>query len=172
MKIARCLVAGLAMLGLGSNAQAQSKNCLTHAEATAVIGYALPDLLGGLRNKCKASLPATAFLTARAAELEERYRVQANSLWPQAKVAFIKMVAGDEMMTKLSDAALRPFLSDAFAVAITEDIEAGDCPTVDGVIEMLAPLPPQNMARLIGIILAAEDKGSDPAGKSGFEICE
>lgn len=172
MKIVRCLVVGLAMFGLSSNAHAQSKNCLTHGEATAMIGYALPDLLGGLRNKCKASLPGDAFLTVRSAELEGLYRVQANALWPQAKVAFIKMVAGDEMMTKLSDAALRPFLSETFAVAITEEIEPNDCPTVDGVVEMLAPLPPQNLARLIGIILAAEDKGSDPAGKSGFEICE
>ena len=172
MKIARCLVAGLAMLELGSNAQAQSRNCLTHGEATAMIGYALPDLLGGLRNKCKSALPSDAFLTLRSPELESGYRIQANALWPQARVAFIKMIAGDEMMTRLSDAALRPFLSETFAVAITDEIKPGDCPTVDGVVEMLAPLPPENMARLIGIILAAEDKDSDPAGKSGFEICE
>jgi hypothetical protein len=172
MKPARCLVVGLAMLGLGSQAQAQSRNCMTHAEASAMIGYAMPDLLAGLRSKCKASLPTGAFLTARSGELEGRYRAQANALWPQARVAFIKMVAGDEMMTRLSDAALRPFLSETFAVAITEDIKPGDCPTVNGVVEMLAPLPPQNLSSLIGIILAAEDKDGDPAGKSGFEICE
>ena len=145
MKIARCLVAGLAMLGLASNVRAQSQNCMTHAEASAVIGYALPDLLAGLRDKCKASLPAAAFLTSRGAELESRYRAQANDIWPQARVAFIKMVAGDEMMTKLSDAALRPFLSETFAVAITDEIKVSDCPTVNGVVEMLAPLPPQNL---------------------------
>lgn len=137
-----------------------------------MIGYALPDLLAGLRNKCRASLPTDAFLTMRSSELEGRYRAEANTLWPQARVAFIKMVAGDEMMAKLSDAALRPFLSETFAVAITDEIKAGDCPTVNGVVEMLAPLPPHNLARLVGIILAAEDKNSDAAGKSGFDICE
>ena len=171
MKIVRILVAGLAVAGLSANVSAQSRNCLTHAETTAMIGYALPDLLGGLREKCKAALPAGAFLTSRSGEVEARYRAQSDTLWPEAKSALAKMVGDDATLRKMPDTAVRPFLTAAFATAITDDIKPKDCPTADGVVEMLAPLPPQNLARLIGIILASEDKDSDPAGRSGFEVC-
>ena len=172
MKRAPSLIAGMMLLGLSANAQAQARNCLTQAEASAMIGYALPDLLAGLKDKCRASLPASSFLIARSGEMESRYRAQSDSLWPQAKAAFSKMVGEDETLEKMPDSAVRPFLASAFATAITEDIDPADCPTVDGVVEMLSPLPPQNLARLIGIIIAADGKDSDPAGKSGFEICE
>ena len=172
MKSAPSLIAGMILLGLGANAEAQARNCLSHAEATAMIGYALPDLLAGLKDKCRASLSPDAFLIARSADMEARYRAQSDSLWPQAKVAFAKMVGEDQTLQKMPDSAVRPFLAAAFATAIVEDIDQSDCAIVDGVVEMLAPLPPQNLARLIGIIIAADDKDSDPAGKSGFEICE
>ena len=172
MKRAFTLIAATMLLGLSAGANAQARNCLTHAEASAMIGYALPDLLVGLKDKCRASLPAASFLIARSGEMEARYRAQSDALWPQAKTAFTKMVGEEETLEKMPDSAVRPFLAAAFATAITEDIDPADCPTVDGVVEMLSPLPPTNLARLIGIIVAADDKGSDPAGKSGFEICE
>ena len=171
MSIIRSVTAALALSGLATSAHAQSKQCLSQTEASALVGYALPDLLSGVRDKCKLSLPASAFLSSRSTELEARYRVEANSLWPQAKVAFVKMVGEDPMMKKLPDTALRPLLTAAFSTAITDDLKASDCPTANGLVEALAPLPPQNLARLIGLILAAEDKGSDAAGKSGFDIC-
>lgn len=164
--------AGMILAGLAANAQAEVRNCLSQAEGSAVIGYALPDLLGGLRDKCRATLPPTAFLVGRSAEMEARYRQQSDSLWPQAKAAFAKMFGDDKTLGKMPDSAVRPFFAAAFATAITDDIKPADCPTVDGVAEMLAPLPPHNLARLIAIIIAADDKSSDPAGKSGFEICE
>ena len=136
-----------------------------------MIGYALPELLSGLRDKCRASLPPAAFLTTRSGEVEARYRAQSDVLWPHARAAFVKMIGDDDTLRRMPDSAVRPFLAAAFATAITDDIDAKDCPTADGVVEMLAPLPPQNLARLIGIILAADDRDSDPAGRSGFEIC-
>lgn len=172
MKIMHSFVAGMILLGLGANARAEARHCLTHAEASAMIGYALPDLLGGLRDKCRSAIAPTSFLTARSGAMEAQYRQQSDTLWPQARTAFLKMVGEDKTLEKMPDSAVRPFLASAFATAITDDIDPADCPTVDGVVEMLAPLPPQNLARLIGIIIAADDKDSDPAGKSGFEICE
>jgi hypothetical protein len=153
-------------------AQAQARNCLTEAETAALIGYALPDLLAGVRDKCKGSLAAPTFLMSRSAELERSYRRHSDALWPTAKAAFAKMVGEDEMMKKMPDSALRPLLTAAFGTVITNDVKASDCPLADGIVEALAPLPPANLARLIGLIIAADDKGSDAAGKTGFAICE
>lgn len=162
----------LALVAVPGAAQAQATStCLTQTETTAMIGYVLPDLVAGVRDKCKATLPANSFLSSRSAELEARYRAQADTLWPQARVAFVKMVGEDEVMKKLPDSALRPFLTAAFATTITDDVKPKDCPTADGLVETLAPLPPLNLARLIGIIIAADGKGSDASGKHDFQIC-
>jgi hypothetical protein len=161
----------LALVAMPSAARAQTSTCLTQAETAAMIGYVLPDLVAGVRDKCKATLPPKSFLSSRSAELEARYRTQADGLWPEARVAFVKMVGEDEVMRKLPDSALRPFLTAAFATTITDDLKPKDCVTADGLVEALAPLPPENLARLIGIIIAADGKGSDAAGKHDFQIC-
>lgn len=173
MSRTRPILACLALLGVAADAhaEAQGKTCLTQDESSALIGYALPDLLAGVRDKCTATLPATAFLPSRSRELEARHRVQAEALWPQAKAAFNKMMGDDDLVRKMPDTAVRPFLAAGFAAAITEGLKPADCLTADGIVEALAPLPPANLGKLIGLILAADDKRSDPAGKSGLEIC-
>jgi hypothetical protein len=171
MKRIRQSIACLALLGLSGTAIAQGKNCLSQGEMTALIGYALPDLIVGVRDKCKATLPASAFLSSRSGELEARYRAGADAQWPQAKAAFLKMMGDDDMVRRMPDSAVRPFLTAAFATAVTDDLKASDCAMADGIVEELSPLPPANLARLIGLIIAADDKDADAAGKSGFAIC-
>jgi hypothetical protein len=171
MKRRHHIAAGLALLGLSSAASAQGQICLTQQETAALVGYALPDLLSGLREKCKATLPPAAFLRTRAAEVETRYRTEADALWPQAKAAFIKMMGDDDMVRKMPDAAVRPFLTAAFATAVVDGFKPGDCAMADGIAEALAPLPAANLARVMGLIIAADGKSSDAAGKSGFNIC-
>ncbi len=160
----------LALVAVPSASRAQT-TCLTQAETSAMIGYVLPDLVAGVRDKCNATLPPNSFLSSHSRELEARYRSRADMLWPQARVAFVKMVGEDEVMKKLPDSALRPFLTAAFATTITDDLKPKDCVTADGLVEALAPLPPENLARLIGMIIAADGKGSDAAGKNDFQIC-
>ncbi len=172
MRVISTTAAILAIVTMPSAARAQAgSTCLTQAETAAMIGYVLPDLVAGVRDKCEASLPPASFLSSRSTELEARYRSQADVLWPQARIAFVKMVGEDEVMKKMPDSALRPFLTAAFATTITEDLKPKDCVTANGLVENLAPLPAANLARLIGIIIAADGKGSDAAGTRDFQIC-
>lgn len=172
MRVISKTAAILALVAVPSAALAEAPpTCLTQAETAAMIGYVLPDLVAGVRDKCKATLPATSFLSSRSADLEASYRSAADILWPQARIAFVKMVGEDEVMKKLPDSALRPFLTAAFATTITEDVKPKDCVTADGLVEALAPLPAENLARLIGLIIAADGKGSDSAGDHDFRIC-
>lgn len=50
-------------LSLGTSATAATtENCLSEIEGAAVFAAMLPDLIDGLRDKCAAHLPASAFL--------------------------------------------------------------------------------------------------------------
>lgn len=98
-----------------------------------------------------------------------RYKVHADQRWPVAKLAFGRMTGQQEMADKLPDEFFRPMLGSMVGSELVKDVKAQDCSGADRIIESLAPLPPENVAVLMGAILALAGKD----GKSdGFEICK
>ncbi|MCE7797970.1 hypothetical protein LWE61_15585 [Sphingobium sufflavum] len=149
--------------------------CMTDAEAEALVQYALPDIIDQLGAACATSLPATGYLTRNRGDLIARYRQAAAPALPTARHAFGKMtgIKAAQMKT-MQDGTLRDLLGIGIAEAIGGNLKPRDCTTVDTVVELTAPLPPQNMAKLIGMLLRA---GNSP-GKTGaarpssFRLCD
>ena len=105
--------------------------CLTDQEARALFAYAIPEALTGVAKTCRASLPSSSFLATRSAATIAEFRAAAAGSWPTAKAAFLKIAGADaeaEVIALMSDAALQPFVAEAFAGVVAKDVNVADCP--------------------------------------------
>ena len=170
MKLIKTSVTATIALAMASSAvAAQNPSCVTEAEGAAIMAAMMPDLIKGLRDKCGAHLPANAFLVQNGNDLAARYKVLADQRWPAAKLAFGRMTGEPEMADKLPDEFFRPMLGSMVGSELVKDVKPGDCDGANRIVENLAPLPPENVASLIGAILVLADKDGD---SKGFEICK
>jgi hypothetical protein len=146
------------------------ENCVSEAEAVAVFAAMMPDMIDGLRGKCAAHLPANAFLVASGDALIARYKVLADQRWPAAKLAFGRIAGDEELTSKMPDQYLRPLIGSVVGSELIKDIKIEDCAGANRIVESLAPLPPENVATLVGtIVVLADDKKGQ---KNSFPICK
>lgn len=153
-----------------------AKQCLTPKEAQTLISFALPDVITGVANKCAPSLPSKSFLATKSADLAARYRASAAPSWPLAKQAMRKVVdLDDDMMAALPDDALKGFFGAGVSTMIVKNVEPAQCSDIDRLLQIVAPLPPENMSALVGILLefSARPKAQALQNKSKmpFNIC-
>lgn len=169
MSLFRCSVALVSAMSLTASAAAAGDNCVSEAEGAAIMAAMMPDLINGLGKKCGAHLPNSAYLVQKGAALSARYKVLADQQWPTAKIAFGRMTGEPEMAEKLPDEYFRPMLGSMVGSELVKDVKPQDCAGADRIVENLAPLPPENVANLIGAILLLAEKD----GRSkGFAICK
>lgn len=140
-------------------AMAAQPICLSKAEATSLIAYALPQAINGTARRCAASLPADAFLRTKAPSLVSRYAGQKDRYWPKAKPAVLKALGSQggggspNMMAGLPDETLRQ-LADTFVEGfVAQRIAPKSCKQLDLAIDLLSPLPPENTAGLIALTM-------------------
>ncbi len=168
------VAASLAYLSMPTAAIAQSGGkCMTPAEAQNLIAFAMPDIITGVTEQCKPHWPAKSFLVSpEGANLIMRYKTASTTAWPSAKSAMQKVMGDNPLMTAMNDDVLKTLLAAGISAGISGDIKPQDCATYDRVAAAIAPLPPENMATLIGVILESESKKSNASGKkSKLDIC-
>ncbi len=170
---AGCAVA----LALPATVTAQtSKQCLTPKEAQGLVSFALPDIITSVGTKCAPSLGPDGFLSRSGAELAGRYRASAATSWPAAKLALRKFMDADtSFLDNLPDDALKGFLGAGVSTAVVKDVKPSQCADIDRIARVLAPLPPENMSQLVGIVLELSARPPAQAAvaktKAPFSIC-
>ena len=137
-------------------AQAAEPPCLTAAEFTSLSSYALPSVIKGVAQQCSATLPADAFLRSKGDELSTRYARAKPGAWPGAKAAFLKMSNGTndqaaQLIRGLPDTTLQPMVDGLIEGMVSQQLRPQRCGTIDRLVRLLAPLPPENTAELIGL---------------------
>lgn len=176
-KLLRALAPCAVLVALPGVAVAQSaKQCLTPKEAQGLVTFALPEVITAVANKCTPTLGPDGYLTKSAPDLSARYRAAAAPNWPVAKMALRKFIDTDaDFMNNLPDEALKGFFGAGVSTAIVKDIKTEQCGDIDRVMKILAPLPPENMSQLVGILLeiGARPKAQAAAqkAKAPFSIC-
>lgn len=150
-------------------AQAAEAPCLTPSEFTAVSTYAMPAIIDGTVQRCGSTLSPDAFLRRDGRSLAQRYAVLKPRAWPGAKAAFLKISAGKggemgDMLRGMPDSSLQPMLDAFVSGAVSQQLPLQRCGAVNRVVELLAPLPPENTAELIAL---ATGLGSQ-AGQARF----
>lgn len=165
-----------AVPGLASAAEAP---CLTPAEFTSLAGYTLPSIINGTTQRCATTLAPGAYLRTSGKTLAARYAAQKGKHWPGAKAAFLKLSAsGNNDTTKLfrdmPDPSLQGILDAMMEGMISQQIPLERCSTIDRVVGLLSPLPPENTAELIALAVGLGTKpGADgsPAKVGKLNIC-
>lgn len=149
---------------------------MTSAEANSLISFALPDIIAGIVNQCKPHLPAKSYFVQSGDTLVARYRTLAEPAWPGAKKAMFKLMGDNPMAGMLSDATADKMMQEMLAAGIAQgiggDVKPEDCGSIDQITETLAPLPPENTAKLLGLVIAMDGgKGKASGKKPPFNIC-
>lgn len=164
------MMAALAALAIPGVAAAQEKPRLSEAEATAVARYAMPLVLEGFSEKCAASLDPTGYFGRDRSALMTRFSDNARGSFPAAKGALLKLVSTDDdtaFLRDLPDDAMEP-LARAFVPRMVADkIEAESCGDIERAMELLAPLPAENMTAIVGLFVARMTEPKDDAATDG-----
>ena len=132
-------------------------------EIAAATRYALPHLLGGVQGVCESELAPDGYLAREGDALEARWAEGADESWPAAKAALLKFGAeqgGDSFggMTSLPDELLKPVVDGIVFAMVASELKPSLCPDVERGIELFAPLPPENMANIVGWIMGFVEK--------------
>jgi hypothetical protein len=170
--LARIALASLMAVFTAQTAYAQTP-CLTSGEARTVVSAALPDLVVAISNKCRPSLPPSAYLAKSGGVLADRFKATANTAWPAAKLAVLK-VGGDrtKLLATLPDETSRALLSVGINAAITNGITTENCTVTNRIMAALDPLPPANFADAFSAVIESQIGRAKPGGKEiPFKIC-
>ena len=158
-------------------AMAQSAEpCLTPAEFSALAGYAMPSVIAGATKRCATTLDGQSYLVRQGTALATRYATHKGTSWPMAKTAFLKFTAkgdskADAILTGLPDNTLQQMLDGVVEGMVAQEIPLQDCSTIDNFVRLLAPLPPENTAELIGLAVGLASKGEKAGKASKVNIC-
>ena len=172
----RSLIALLAMVAVPVQAATPDATCLSEAEVRALAAFAMPSALDGLIKNCSTHVGDSSFMVRSGSSLVAGYAANKNAAWPLARKAFFRLV-GDkdkdsaEMVAKLPDSALQPFVEGMIGGMVGAKLKPEQCRLADKMMRLLAPLPPENMVELLGTVveLATADK---KAGPGGFAVCK
>ncbi|TMM49934.1 hypothetical protein [Qipengyuania marisflavi] len=173
--IARFAPAALAALALASApAPAHAREQIDPAAMSAAIRYALPHLLTAVRSTCAARLAPDGYLATNGDALHARFTQGADAAWPQAKLVIAQFGAKEDggamqMMQSLPDESLKPFVDGMITMKVAGEIKPAQCSDIERGLELMAPLPPENIAALTGFILEMVSKRSDTKQKAAPE---
>lgn len=167
---------GAALLTVTPGLAHAASQCLTPAEASSLAAYALPAAITGTTKRCAPSLAPSAFLPRGGAELANRYAARKVQNWPAAKAAFFKIGGGAKddssaLLKTLPDPSLQQMLDAIIEGMVAQEIPLTKCGEIDRVVGLLAPLPAQNTADLIAVVLGLASK-SGKAQTDKFAICK
>ena len=169
---------GLAALGSATAARAAHDACLTPSDLDAIFAYALPTVIDAAGAACHRVLPGDGFLATRGADLAARYRAGQAGAWPLAKAAVLKVGVASltsqgsegglgKYAALLPDGALQGFATGYVKQFVVTGVQPGDCPDIDYGLRMIAPLPPENAAGLITLVVERLERRQIDARQTG-----
>ena len=162
-------IAAVAALSLPATAQAEE---MSPAAVQSAVRYSLPHLLSGVRASCSSKLSANGYLATQGDALLARFSQGSEAAWPAAKSALMQLGAKEEkgmgaMLGQMPDSALKPFVDATISTMVATKLKPENCGDVERGLELLAPLPPENIAGLVGFVIEMaerDDKKKDAKG--------
>ncbi len=145
MKAGIRLVATVMALTFGTTPAAAQAACLTAPEAESITLVAMPDLLRQTGLVCASRLPSTSLLRGTDGPFLVKYDAAADSAWPAARAAIVKLSL-PEVEALLESSYARPLLTSLLVPLLVGRINPADCGTLDRLISQLSPLPARNLA--------------------------
>lgn len=156
-------------LGLGSFAlmqhqvalaQADAAACVQQADLADAVVYAMPLLTNAMRTKCSGTLSSTGFMAQQGDAFIAPYAERQSEAWPGAMRLLAQFAGsgkdGAEMMATFSalpPETVRPLFDAIIEQKVGEEIKLADCAKIERGVELLAPLPPENVSGLVTFLI-------------------
>ena len=177
-RVVRVAALTAAAIAMPAQAAAAEAECLAPAEVRALATFAMPSVLTGLIDHCAPEVGASGFMSTQGRGLVASYAAHKDAAWPVARKAFFRLAGSKsdsseatDMMAKMPDAALQPFVEGMIGGMIGSKLKPGQCAVADRMMRLLAPLPPENTSELLGTILELAE-GDKKSGPGGLAICK
>lgn len=170
-------VLAFSALGLSQGAMAQRERpadipCIEQADVSSAVVYAMPILLETFRSRCATELRADGFMAREGSALISKYEGLQELHWPGTK-RFFAAFAGNpsgakddaplaqfgDMVEEMPDSILRPTISYVIKEELGPEIKLRDCSKIERGVELLSPLPPENMGGVIALIVELAEPG-------------
>lgn len=170
----RFLAPALALAALASaqTAQAQQQACVASDDLGDAVVYALPIAFDAAQNACANRLSKNGFMATQGEAFIAKFRAGQDKAWPGA-FRLIKTFLAKEggegedaqinaMITSLPDDALRPFVDGLAGQMIADEIKGDSCTKIERGLELIAPLPTDNVGDLVAFIAELADLKNPP----------
>jgi hypothetical protein len=145
------IAAAAAMIAAQAAPAAQGP-CLARADAANLMVVVAPAFIEGAASRCATMLPEGAFLRGQSGALAERIRADGRDRHQSVLDAFSRM-SGRPLPAGARPEALTGSIGQMLTASVTPRMDAAACAGVSGALEAMAPLPTDNIGRLLASML-------------------
>ncbi len=161
-------------LASATAAQAQQPACVAPADLSDAAVYAMPIAYDAARTTCANRLARDGFVAKRGETWIATFRAGQNKAWPGAfrfLKTFMEQQGSDQadsgvdmraMLTAMPEDALRPFVDALVGQMIAEEIKGDSCGKIERGLELLSPLPSENVGGLIAFVVELAELKNPP----------
>lgn len=167
----RIITPALALMALATaqTANAQQAACVAPADLGDAVVYAMPIAFDAARTACINRLDRDGFMSNGGETFIADFRTRQNQAWPGAFrllktfMSDPKGAAGQSdidmnaMIAALPEDALRPFVDGLVGQMIAKEIKGDSCAKIERGLELISPLPSDNVAGLFTFIAEFAD---------------
>lgn len=159
----------LAALATAQTAAAQQQTCVRSADLGDAVVYAMPIAYDAVRNACANRLTRDGFIATKGDAFVAGFRTRQSAAWPGAFRLLKTFMAGDTsggagsgqdmiaMISSLPEESLRPFVDGLIGQMIAGEIKGDDCGKIERGVELISPLPTDNVGGLFAFIAEMAD---------------
>jgi len=163
----------LAALATSQTALAQQQACVAPADLSDAVVYAMPIAFDAARTACSNRLSRDGFMATRGDAYIDAFRAEQNEAWPGAfrfLKAFMDKEGGEggsspemgAMLSSMPEEALRPFVDALVGQMLAAEIKGDTCGKIERGLELLSPLPAENIGGLVAFIVEMTDMKNPP----------
>jgi hypothetical protein len=167
-------VFALAALATAQTAQAQQQACVAAADLSDAVVYAMPIAFDATRTACANRLTRNGFMATDGQTFIAPFRDGQDKAWPGAfrvlKTFMDKQGASEDgsgmdmqaMIAAMPEDALRPFVNALVGQMIAEEIKGDSCGKIERGLELVSPLPAENVGALVAFLVEIADIKEPP----------
>jgi hypothetical protein len=172
----RLIAPALALVALATaqTAAAQEQACVRAADLGDAVVYAMPIVYDAVRTACANRLARDGFIATKGDAFAGNFRTRQSAAWPGAFRLLKVFMASDTdagsgsgpditaMISALPEESLRPFVDGLIGQMIAGEIKGDDCGKIERGVELISPLPTDNVGGLFAFIAEMADLKNPP----------
>jgi len=167
-------ILALAALATAQTAQAQQQACVAADDLADAVVYAMPLAFDAAKTACANRFDRSGFFATRGDAYIGKFRAAQDKAWPGAFRMMKVFMAEDGaaegespsdmagMLEGMPEEALRPFVDALVGQEIAKQIKGDSCAKIERGVELISPLPTENVGGLVAFIAEMADLKSPP----------